>query len=290
MHKIGEIKIHFILIYKAFPRLSPNKLMNFDNEKHKCLSAFSSTSFDKSPKGCIDIAVRDTCALLNSHPNYATTSSCSGRIAIFDHGPSPNNNNPDSSIQNMNGGKGSGKWLLSVHGRVSSSQVESALDYNNSDPPSPSPSPSLSAFTCMLKHEPLLLHVMCRDMASASSLLTTSLSCGFRESGITVSNSNKIIVAIRTLGLSLSIPVSRSPSLRVSKDIMSGYLAECNSRFASNEKKTNRLNKSIEKLLLGHLLNFPPSPPPPIRVEFSSLPPINVWGHTIVTTPPHTLP
>ncbi|KAJ1967883.1 hypothetical protein H4R34_006341, partial [Dimargaris verticillata] len=37
---------------------------------------------DKSPKGGVDVPVQPLLQLLNSHPDYVTTSSCSGRVAV----------------------------------------------------------------------------------------------------------------------------------------------------------------------------------------------------------------
>jgi tRNA wybutosine-synthesizing protein 3 len=39
---------------------------------------------DKSPKGSVDDAIRDLVNLINAHPSFATLSSCSGRIALYD--------------------------------------------------------------------------------------------------------------------------------------------------------------------------------------------------------------
>jgi tRNA wybutosine-synthesizing protein 3 len=39
---------------------------------------------DKSPKGSVDEAIQDLVNLINAHPSFATLSSCSGRIALYD--------------------------------------------------------------------------------------------------------------------------------------------------------------------------------------------------------------
>ena len=42
------------------------------------------TDNDKSPKGSVDVKIRSLVDLINSHPEYVTLSSCSGRVAMFD--------------------------------------------------------------------------------------------------------------------------------------------------------------------------------------------------------------
>ena len=43
-------------------------------------------AFDRSPKGSVDERIRPLVDLINSHPDYVTLSSCSGRVALFDPG------------------------------------------------------------------------------------------------------------------------------------------------------------------------------------------------------------
>lgn len=45
---------------------------------------------DKSPKGFIDEPILDLMHVINQHPEYYTTSSCSGRIAIYCEGLNEN--------------------------------------------------------------------------------------------------------------------------------------------------------------------------------------------------------
>lgn len=41
---------------------------------------------DKSPKGFIDAPILDLMHVINKHPEYYTTSSCSGRVAVYQEG------------------------------------------------------------------------------------------------------------------------------------------------------------------------------------------------------------
>jgi len=59
---------------------------------------------DASPKGSIDKPIQGLIKEINSIPNLVTTSSCSGRIAVYLEGERCNL-----------GGKGGGKWLFVSH-------------------------------------------------------------------------------------------------------------------------------------------------------------------------------
>jgi|SRR5579871_2501352 len=67
--------------------------------------------YDSSPKGSIDEPIQDLIREINAKPNLVTTSSCSGRIAVYLEGerckPSSKGTSP--------GGKGGGKWLFVSH-------------------------------------------------------------------------------------------------------------------------------------------------------------------------------
>ncbi|CAG8506856.1 6060_t:CDS:2 [Funneliformis caledonium] len=59
----------------------------FHSRKQQILSSLTSSDpssrIDKSPKGSIDEAILPLIELLNRHDDYVTTSSCSGRVAIY---------------------------------------------------------------------------------------------------------------------------------------------------------------------------------------------------------------
>ena len=77
----------------------------FDVSKRNALN-----KLDKSPKGSLDVPIAALVYGLNAHPDFVTTSCCSGRIVLFA----------------ANGSRG-GRWLLVRHGPVDVAAVESAL-------------------------------------------------------------------------------------------------------------------------------------------------------------------
>ncbi|TYZ65444.1 hypothetical protein PybrP1_011723 [[Pythium] brassicae (nom. inval.)] len=191
---------------------------------------------DKSPKGSIDAPIVDLIRLINDHPNYVTSSSCSGRIAVFCGAPAFDNSAADGDAT---AGKAAnlitkgGKWLLAEHATITAEQLLSALR---------SPD-AMSADSNMLlfKHEPFIMHVVCRDLDAAKELLQWGIACGFRESGVVLGN-KKIVCAIRTTANGLEIPIAHSAAeLLVSEQYLCWIVEVANDKFAANKKKTDQL-------------------------------------------------
>ena len=65
-----------------------------------------------------------------------------------------------------------------------------------------------------LKHEPAILHVQCRDVEAARSLLLLALTSGFRESGIVLSGSQKVRTRLLEYSPTYRRPRRRFKSLR----------------------------------------------------------------------------
>ncbi|KAI6890903.1 hypothetical protein KC318_g13883 [Hortaea werneckii] len=56
---------------------------------------------DLSPKGSVDEGIKDLISEINGLPDYVTTSSCAGRVAVY--------------LEGAKGAKGGGKWLFTSH-------------------------------------------------------------------------------------------------------------------------------------------------------------------------------
>ena len=110
----------------------------FDASKREVLRKLA--EFDKSPKGSLDEPIAPLVHSLNAHPDYVTTSCCSGRIAVFASGAvarsDPANCGTHSRYRADEGSddvkptkapsKG-GTWLLSEHRQVDIAELREAL-------------------------------------------------------------------------------------------------------------------------------------------------------------------
>lgn len=99
----------------------------FQEKKTKILQQLSVPDdeyLDSSPKGTVDQPIRDLVDEINSVGGLVTTSSCSGRLAVFLEGPSravaaASNSSAGGadadSARRSAGGKGGGRWLFTSH-------------------------------------------------------------------------------------------------------------------------------------------------------------------------------
>ncbi|KAG1700315.1 hypothetical protein DVH05_012116 [Phytophthora capsici] len=184
---------------------------------------------DKSPKGCIDEPIVDMIKTINAHPDYVTSSSCSGRIAVFCGEAAAGNGKEGGSDLITKGGK----WLIAEHGTITFDQLMIALR-------SPDANSSTSNMI-IFKHEPFIMHVVCRDLDAAKELLQWGIASGFRESGVVLGN-RKIMCAIRTTANGLEIPLGRrADQLLVNEDYLRWIVDVANQKFEANKQKTDRL-------------------------------------------------
>lgn len=190
-------------------------------------------------------------SFINSLDDYATTSSCSGRISIYRH------NRSNKGVQ----------WLMVAHQTVKYEDIYEVVlkEIENRENE-----------MLYIKCEGFILHVLCKDIESAIKLHQLALYVGYRESGVTLSQSqgnsdavgngkqkkSTALLAIRSTAFTLEIPVLlqgkplitfpktvRTPN---SNDEMNGLkvvVDECNSRLEQNFR---RVDKLLYVLKRGH--------------------------------------
>lgn len=189
----------------------------FDKQKQNCLSAV-----DLSRKGSVDEPVVNLVRFINSHRNYFTTSSCSGRIIVVD-------NDADGAIK-----KKGCKWILTSHETVDKLAVHVCLKDIEGN--------------AVFKFEPFILHVQCRTLSDAQVLLGCGVASGFRNSGISVGNKGKFITAIRSTH-SLEVPLSYDGQLLVSSDYIAYLVETANKKLEDNFDRIKRFFVSLQDTL-----------------------------------------
>lgn len=135
---------------------------------------------DLSPKGSVDEAVRELVDEINKQDGFVTTSSCSGRVAVYLEGISKRvrqeDNREDEPSGIASGGKGGGQWLYVSHdppNLANTSEDGAVCSLLNLPKGGVSSSPSGGENTrfVRLKFEPLVrdktfpqisLHLLCR--------------------------------------------------------------------------------------------------------------------------------
>lgn len=143
--------------------------MSFSNEKKIQLA-----KQDKSKKGDIDKKILPLLDIINTLPEYYTTSSCSGRIVLWRGSGKKNRMNPETKKNEI-------EWLKVSHDVI----AEEFFDLKEKE----------KMGVVWLRLEPMILHVACKDLEAANKLL--DLAKLFYKKSCLLSIKNKIIVEIR---------------------------------------------------------------------------------------------
>ncbi|XP_069594392.1 tRNA wybutosine-synthesizing protein 3 homolog [Ranitomeya imitator] len=183
----------------------------------------ASRKADLSKKGSVDADIEEMVRDLNLQNCYFTTSSCSGRILLRDE-------NPDvSSVQKQNC-----SWLFVTHDFCMREDVISGLQKATGD--------------AVLKFEPFVLHVQCRELQDAQLLHGVAIDSGFRNSGITVGKKGKIIMAVRSTHC-LEVPLSHKAKCLVSEEYIDLLVQTANQKLEENKKRIVRFYRCLQKAL-----------------------------------------
>ncbi|XP_029380819.1 tRNA wybutosine-synthesizing protein 3 homolog [Echeneis naucrates] len=203
---------------------------NFSQWKAQCLN-----KMDLSKKGIVDRHIEHVVSLLNDTDEFFTTSSCSGRIILIDR-------TPQSDVQKKNC-----IWLFVSHKKCTSDDLMTGLAKSSRD--------------AVLKFEPFVLHVQCRRLEDAQLMHAVAVNSGFRNSGLTVSKTGKIITAVRGTH-SLEVPLSHNGKLLAGFEYISFLTDIANQKMEENLKRIQRFYQNIESALMAQKLQFPDLPSP----------------------------
>ncbi|XP_008137761.1 tRNA wybutosine-synthesizing protein 3 homolog isoform X1 [Eptesicus fuscus] len=190
----------------------------FRRWKAQCLS-----KADLSRKGSVDEDVAELVQLLNGREQFFTTSSCAGRILLL-----------DGNINGFEVQKQNCCWLLVTHKPCVKDDVIVALKKANGD--------------AILKFEPLILHVQCRELQDAQILHSVAIDSGFRNSGITVGKRGKTMLAVRSTH-GLEVPLSHKGKLMVTEEYIDFLLETANQKMEENKKRIERFYNCLQHAL-----------------------------------------
>lgn len=190
----------------------------FRRWKAQCLS-----KADLSRKGSVDEDVVQLVQLLNEREQFFTTSSCAGRIVLL-----------DGSINGFEVQKQNCHWLLVTHRPCVKDDLIVALNKANGD--------------AILKFEPLVLHVQCRQLQDAQILHSVAVESGFRNSGITVGKRGKTILAVRSTH-GLEVPLSHMGKLMVTEEYIDFLLKIANQKMEENKRRIERFYNCLQHAL-----------------------------------------
>ncbi|XP_067936361.1 tRNA wybutosine-synthesizing protein 3 homolog [Watersipora subatra] len=202
----------------SYPNGYGMSLVRFSQAKRSSLERF-----DLSKKGSVDNAILSLVEELNSQQHYFTTSSCSGRIIVV-----------ANSSERIIRKKGC-DWLYVTHEEASKPQLKDALVKE--------PHP----YTASFKFEPMIMHVQCSNIESAQKLMQTVIESGYRNSGLSIGNSGRIILAVRSTA-GMEVPLIAEHKLIVTDEYLEYLVQIANEKMKENLQQISRLGLKLENL------------------------------------------
>ena len=214
----------------------------FQQRKDTIIDNLEHNKNDLSPIGAPDTPILHLLNLINSHHDYVTLSSCSGRLSIFQC--------------KADGTKG-GKWIVCQHvpfdnfgnelDELYNKLIDVCTQYTNSND---------VYGDVQYKFEPLILHVACSTLDAAQLLLNISLQSGMRNSGIVVTNQRYTVQIRCTLKIE-QIIIDSTGTLYVDKPYLLFMMKQVNQKFILNQQKIDTLYNTISVQLFNKQLSFP---------------------------------
>jgi tRNA wybutosine-synthesizing protein 3 len=206
--------------------------------KEKALHDILKDSQDKSPKGFVDPPIIPFMDVINQTKSFCTTSSCSGRIAIFAE------KNTDKQ----------GFWLFVSHEKHSDinslfkHKVVVEKNWN------------IAEFEGMqlisFKFEPFILHISSPDAIAGQELLNVVFEAGYRTSGL-VNGKKRCMVVIKDT-LKIDAPIGYFDSVTDTVHLIVDYsylellLLLSNQKFIANQIKMDKLLRHLTYYMQEH--------------------------------------
>lgn len=170
---------------------------------------------DKSNKGAIDRPILKLIETINKKENYFTTSSCSGRTTLW--------------IEPKTGRKKDVEFLYETHSKTTIKRLEKHLKQRPKQ-------------LLWFRFEPMILHVSCRTIEDANSLLD-AIRQHFKHSGIMAAR-KKIMLEIRGSEF-IETPVAEKGKLLINKVYLKKLIEEANKKLKQTHQKINALTAAL---------------------------------------------
>ncbi|KAF4843482.1 tRNA wybutosine-synthesizing protein 3 [Colletotrichum siamense] len=268
----------------------PSPPAAFTARKHKILQQLSvpdAEYTDASPKGSVDVGIRELIGELNELDGFVTTSSCAGRESgDAKTGPTEGEGEDPAgtalaTIAGPGGKGGGGTWLYVSHDPVPGPHDEDGellkllglVDEAEGGKVGAGEAGSTQSGRrrrrlIHFKFEPMILHVLTASPSHAQLLLKCALAAGFRESGAlnllpsapsTDDQQPSVtpIVGVRTMGLGLESLVgyvddsNDTRHCTVSADYLRTLVDIANERFVENAARIARFRAALQDAAAG---------------------------------------
>lgn len=175
---------------------------------------------DKSRKGSIDPKIKKICNKINSHKDYFTTSSCSGRIVLI---------KLDGKSRKMDS-----EWLFTTHDKVKKDEIRNILNILESE-----------IGDIWFKQEPMILHVCCRNVEAGDRLWMLAREAGYKRGGLT---KGKNWYTLEIIGSEFIEAPFLLKNWKMNIESAKIFISEANKRMKRSDERMKKLEKSLSRL------------------------------------------
>lgn len=179
-------------------------------EERKAHALWRIEEKDRSKKGSVDKPAWPLLDAINDRPDMYTTSSCSGRILLLCE--------PDGARKDQY------DWPIVTH-ETADADAFIAKAHALADFPG----------TVWLRMQTVIIHVACKDLKTANTLLDLFHAHGWKRSGI-FSTANDVMVELLSVE-GMDTPIIRHGSLLVSDEFISEFITLANEKLSIAHEK-----------------------------------------------------
>ncbi len=194
---------------------APSPAKKFEAQKNAVLRRI-----DKSGKGSFDTPILPILTFLNQLPQFATTSSCSGRITL---------------LAKATDKKQKEVFIFSSHAPVAFDEIPMALQ-------------KISAADVWFKQQGAILHVLCETITAAQDLVDCACAGGFKHSGI-LSTRKKIMVEVLS-SETIETIIAKHGVLLASEDFLQTLIGEANAKMEKNQQRLDKFLRALKSHFL----------------------------------------
>ena len=184
--------------------------MTFEFQKKKQLAKLDKSSIQQWDKKIVSL-----CNKLNKSKNYYTTSSCAGRIILI--------KSSETKEPNL--------FVFRTHEKTDFRELKSAL------------AKAKKKGNIVFQQEPCILHVACKSLEAAQSLVDKAKFAGWKRSGIMATRKRFMCELMSTEHLEL--PIIKDKKILVDDDFLKILVEEANKKLERTWEKIRKLESLI---------------------------------------------
>ena len=188
--------------------------MGFEDQKKTALSQIE--IFDRSKKGSLDENIRGLVEKINAHPDFYTTSSCGGRIIVYE--------------KDEGSKKHETRWLYCTHGDLDRKKLRESINDCTAD--------------VWFAVEAVIIHLVARTKEQAAQVIASAQQSGLKRGGA-ISFSKRFVLELVGVDEFSTIIIKNGKKV-VDDQYLELLMDEAESKLKKNAQRIALLSKFFD--------------------------------------------